>query len=1075
MRISLLGPLEVTDDVGRPVEVGGARLRTLLILLSLDAPRVVTTDRLVDGVWGGDPPAGAPNALQSLISRLRRALPDAVIESHPAGYRLVIGDAALDLRCFDRLVAHGRRLLTDDPARAADSFAEALGLWRGTALADVADADFARGHVSRLTEQRLGAVEDHAEALLLLGRADTAELEALVAAHPLRERLRGQYMRALSAAGRQADALATFEDARRTLAEELGVDPSPELQAVHLAVLRGEQTPARSRGRSNLPARLTSFIGREEEIERVGKLLEENRLVTLTGPGGAGKTRLAIEAAARLTDRMPGGVWLIELAPVGDPGEVPQALLSTLGLRETALTTGVRGAPPTSVEPVERLVAALADERLLIVLDNCEHLIDSCARLADRVLADCPGVRVLATSREALGITGESLWPVPPLAFPPADPSDVHGPAHVTSLGEALDYPAVRLFVERGTAVRPGFTAETDLPAVLAICRRLDGMPLAIELAAARLRTMTAAQVADRLDDRFRLLTGGSRTALPRHQTLRAVVDWSWDLLDDAERTLLRRVSVFAGGATLDSVEEVCDGDVLDALTGLVEKSLVSVDGTGRYRVLETIRAYGAERLAEAGEATRVRRAHAHHFLRLAETAEPLLRTREQLRWLERLTAEYDNLHSALHWAIDVQDAALAVRYVAALGWFWFLRGQRRECYLLAQEALALAGRAPAHAVAVATLFRVIGSVDDDPLLRDKEGVGRRISAALADCADLPSEELHPVVRMAPLGLLMFDGRVDEALGEVDRLDDVRDPWLQAAFDMFRGHVLINLGRVKAIEEHFTSAIDAFRVLGERWGMSMTLIGLAEIALWRGDPTSAKAHIEEALRCSLELGSQDDSSHLRVRLADAYTALGDEDAARAELETALRGAERRGDQRDVALVRYTTAEAARRRGDLAGARALLEDAVTHAWSGGPPQFVSMVHTQLGMIHGLGGDLDAALEHHVEAFRTAWFPHDAPIVGQALVGMADHAARSGDHERAATLLGAAVGVRGVEDRSLPDPPRIARTAREALGDERFDAAYARGRAMGIADAAAYLAIEPITVADGLTRGAAPPPA
>ncbi|WP_433174077.1 BTAD domain-containing putative transcriptional regulator [Actinoallomurus sp. CA-150999] len=1079
MRISLLGPLEVTDVVGRPVEVGGARLRTLLILLALEAPRVVTTDRLVAGVWGGDPPAGAPNALQSLISRLRRALPDAVIESHPSGYRLVLDDEAVDLRRFDRLVAHGRRLVADDPAGAADAFAEALGLWHGTALADVADADFAQGQVSRLTEQRLGAVEDHSEALLLLGRADTAELEALVAAHPLRERLRGQYMRALSAAGRQADALATFEDARRTLAEELGVDPSPELQAVHLAVLRGEQTPARPRGRSNLPARLTSFIGREEEIERVGKLLAENRLVTLTGPGGAGKTRLSIEAAARLTDRMPGGVRLIELAPVGDPGEVPQALLSTLGLREVALTAGVRGAAPTSVEPVERLVAALADERLLIVLDNCEHLIDSCARLVDRVLADCPGVRVLATSREALGITGESLWPVPPLAFPPEDPSDIHGPGCVASLGEAFEYPAVRLFVERGTAVRPGFTAETDLPAVLAICRRLDGMPLAIELAAARLRTMTATQVADRLDDRFRLLTGGSRTALPRHQTLRAVVDWSWDLLDDAERTLLRRISVFAGGATLDSVEEVCGGgvlDVLDALTGLVEKSLVSVDGTGRYRVLETIRAYGAERLAEAGEATRVRRAHAHHFLQLVETAEPLLRTREQLQWLEHLTAEYDNLHSALRWAIEVQDTALAVRYVAALGWFWFLRGQRVEGHQLARDALALPGRAPAQAAALATLYWVIGSIDDDPLMRDREPIERRISAALENCADLPVEDLHPMVRIAPLGLLAFDGRNDEALeGMLGRFDDVRDPWLRAALQMFRGHFLMNLGRVEAAAEQFTGAIEAFRVLGERWGTSLTLTGVAELALWRGDPMSAKAHIEEALRCSLELGSPDDSSHLRVRLSAAYRALGDEAAAQAELEAALRGAERRGDHRDVAMVRYTTAEAARRRGDLAEARALLEDAVTLAWGGGPPQFVSMINTQLGIIHGLEGDLDAALERHVEAFRTAWYAHDAPVIGQAIVGLADHAVSSGDHERAATLLGAAVGVRGTEDRSLTDPPRIARIAREALGDERFDAAYARGHAMGVEDTAAYLAIEPITTAGGLTRGAVPPPA
>ncbi|MEV5748719.1 BTAD domain-containing putative transcriptional regulator [Actinoallomurus sp. NPDC052308] len=1066
MRISLLGPLEVTDDGGRPVEVGGVRLRTLLILLALEAPRVLTADRLVAGVWDGDPPAGAPNALQSLISRLRRTLPPGAIDSRPAGYRLVVEEDVVDLRRFDRLIAHGRRLLQDDPARAADALAEALSLWRGTPLADVTDTGFARGHVARLTEQRLAAIEDHAEALLLLGRADPAELEALVAAHPLRERLRGQYMRALCAAGRQADALASFEDARRTLAEELGVDPSPELRAVHLAVLRGDQTPARSRGRSNLPARLTSFIGREEEIERVGKLLEENRLVTLTGPGGAGKTRLAVEAAAGLTERMPGGVWLVELAGVGDPGEVPQALLSTLGLRETALTAGMLGAAPTSVEPVERLVAALADERLLILLDNCEHLIDSCARLVDRVLGDCPGVRVLATSREALGITGESLWPVPPLAFPPEGPAEAHRPAADSGRapsppGGALNYPAVRLFVERGTAVRPGFDPGADLPAVLAICRRLDGMPLAIELAAARLRTMTATQLADRLDDRFRVLTGGSRTALPRHQTLRAVVDWSWELLDDAERALLRRLSVFAGGATLESIEDVCGDDVLDALTGLVEKSLVEIDATGRYRVLETIRAYGAERLSDAGEATRVRRAHAHHFLRLAETAEPELRTRDQLRWLDRLIAEYDNLHSALRWAIEVQDAALALRYVASLGWFWFLRGMRVEGQQLARDALAVSGKGPAVAHAVATLYWMIGKIDDDPMLRDRDDMRHRIEAAMEACAGIPPDDLHPMLRIAPLGLLIFDGRIEDALAAVESLRDARDPWLRATVGTIRGHALINLGRVREIGRNFTDALDEFRALGERWGMSLTLTGLAELTLWQGDPLSAKDYIEEALRYSLDLGSFDESSHLRVRLAQAYASLGADERARAELDAALRGAERRGSPIDVAVVRFTTADVARRRGDLDAARAALEDIVLGEWPGGPPQFASMINTQLAMLHGVEGDLDAARARHVEAFRYAWVAHDAPIIGQALVGLADHALRSGDHELAASFLGAAVGIRGTEDRSLEDPPRIEHAVREAIGEERYAEAYARGHAMRITDVAEYLGIDPIT--------------
>ncbi|GLY90606.1 BTAD domain-containing putative transcriptional regulator [Actinoallomurus iriomotensis] len=1047
MRIGLLGPLEVADTAGRPVEVGGSRLRTLLILLALDAGRVVTAERLADGVWGDTPPSGTANALQSLISRLRRAAPSLVIESHPSGYRLVLdGDGTLDVIEFDRLAARGQDLLADDPAGAADAFAEALRLWRGPALADVADADFARGHVSRLTERHLGVVEDHVEARLRLGRADVAELEALVTAHPLRERLRAQYMRALGAAGRQADALATFEDARRTLAEELGVDPSEELREAHLDVLRGAPTGPRPTARTNLRARLTSFIGREKELDRVGRLLEENRLVTLTGPGGAGKTRLAVESADRLADRMPGGVWLAELAPVGDAGEVPQALLAALGLREHALIGSMRGTAPASTDPVERLVAALAGERLLIVLDNCEHLIDACARLADRVLADCPGVRVLATSREALGITGETLWPVPPLAFP--DPT-------IRAAGDVLDYPAVRLLAERGAAVRPGFTIDADLDAALAVCRRLDGMPLAIELAAARLRTMTIGQIAGRLDDRFRLLTGGSRTALPRHQTLRAVVDWSWDLLDEPEQVLLRRMSVFAGGATLESVEEVCGNDVFDALIGLVEKSLVIVDGAGRYRMLETIRAYSAGHLSQTGEARRVRRAHAHHFLALAETAEPLLRTRDQVEWLRRLDAEYDNLQSALHWAIDVSDTALAVRYVAALGWYWLMRGRRAEGEQLAAEAVALPGEGPAQARALACMYWTLGAFGNPGLdTPGRAALRAHLEAALEASRHLDPDGLHPVLRAAPVVLRFFDGQSDEALAGMEPLLTAPDPWLRATGRTMRAHGLINLGKVGEVEADFGAALKEFRVIGERWGQSLALAGLAEVALWRGETVRAKGYTEEALRLSLELGSHDDATFLRIRLAQAYSAVGDEEGARAELDTALRSARRRSAPEDLAIVRFTLGEFALRAGDLPAAREHLETAVDHHREGGPPQFGAMINSLLGLLHTLEGDTDAGFARHAEALRLAMAGFDAPVTGLALVGFADLAVRTGEPERAATLLGAAVAVRGTEDRSLADPPRIERAAREAIGDARFDAAYARGRAMNRESACAY---------------------
>jgi predicted ATPase len=661
-------------------------------------------------------------------------------------------------------------------------------------------------------------------------------------------------------------------------------------------------------------------------------------------------------------------------------------------------------------------------------------------------------VRILATSREALGITGETLWPVPPLAFP----TD----RYAERVDDVLIYPAVRLLAERGAAVRPGFTVDADRNAVLAICRRLDGMPLAIELAAARLRTMTAAQIAGRLDDRFRLLTGGSRTALPRHQTLRAVVDWSWDLLDEPEHVLLRRMSVFAGGATLESIEEVCGCDVFDALIGLVEKSLVIVDGTGRYRMLETIRAYSAGRLSQAGEAKRIRRAHAHHFLELAETAEPLLRTRDQMEWLGRLTAEYDNLHSALRWAIDVSDAALAVRYVAALGWYWFLRGRRTEGEQLAAEAVAVPGDGPAQARALACMYWLLGAIGSgDGRGPDKTALRARLSMALDSAAQIDRDDLHPVLYIAPMGLRIFDGQIEQALTEFEALGAAHDPWLRAAGRTIRGHALINLGRVEGVEEIFGDALAEFRALGERWGLSLTLTGLAEVALWQGEPLTAKSYIEEALGYSLEFGSHDDASFLRIRLAHAYTAAGDDVRARPELDAAMRGARRRSAPEDLSFVCFTLGEFARRDGDLTGARAHFEDAIGYLTQGGPPQFGAMINSQLGLIHALEGDMATSLARHTEALRLALFVHDAPVIGQTLVGFADLAVRTGEHERAATLLGAAVAVRGIEDKSLADPPRIEQAAREAAGDGRFEEAFARGRAMDSKSVGAYLGVEP----------------
>ncbi|MET0479709.1 MAG: BTAD domain-containing putative transcriptional regulator, partial [Actinomycetota bacterium] len=463
LRIAILGPLEVRAGPGLPVEVAGARLRRLLLRLALDPGRVVTSAQLVDAVWDDQPPAGAANALQTLVSRLRRLLPG-VLESSPSGYRLAVDAEAVDAVRFEALALAGRQQLGRDPGRARALLGEALALWRGPALADAATAAFAGPAVARLDGLRLQAVEDRVEADLAAGATDrlVAELEELVAAHPLSERLGGQLVRALALRGAQADALGAYARLRARLADELGIDPSPELQAVHVAVLRGELAPTAPAtpggpkaepadgpplARTNLRSPITSFVGRGDDLTRIMEAFAGARLVTLTGPGGAGKTRLAAEAAARLLERMPDGVWLAELASVADPVDLPQAVLSLFGAREQRLLA----APGAiAVAPLDRLVEAIGGRRVLLVADNCEHLVEAVAKLVDHLLARCPRLSVLATSREPLGIAGELLHPVGPLAVPDGD----------VSPAEALAYPAVRLLADRGAAARAGFSVD---------------------------------------------------------------------------------------------------------------------------------------------------------------------------------------------------------------------------------------------------------------------------------------------------------------------------------------------------------------------------------------------------------------------------------------------------------------------------------------------------------------------------------------------------------------------------------------------------------------------------------------
>jgi predicted ATPase/DNA-binding SARP family transcriptional activator len=612
VRIGLLGPLLIQDGAGQPVRVGGYRVRALLILLALDAGRVVPAYWLIERLWGDDRPADAANALQSLVSRLRGALRQGgldagLIESSPAGYRLAVARTDVDAVAFEARARFGSQALASgDTAEAARVLREALATWRGPALADVAGEDFAAAPAGRLEELRSAALLDRIEADLALAEPGdlVGELRGLTAADALAERPRALLMRALAAAGRQAEAIAAYHEVRELLADRLGVDPSRELEQVYLGILRQQgprkaaqkpAAPAQPRGSAS-PSALTSFVGRDDDVSGVLKKLGEERLVTLTGPGGVGKTRLAAEMSARLG----APAWFVELAPVTDPAEVPYAVLGALSPGERMIAR--KAGEGDGADPLDRLSDALAGRDTVLVIDNCEHVVEAAARLAGHVLSECPRVRIVATSREPLRIGGETLWVVAPLPAPPGPAGPPTAPADGSALPEALRYPAVQLFRDRAAAVAPGFAVdEANVGAVARICRTLDGMPLAIELAAVWLRTLTPAQLAERLDDRFALLTGGSRTALPRHQTLRAVVDWSWDLLSGPERVLARRLAVFPAGATLAAAEQVCadaalpPAQVLAALSGLVSKSILTSAGGGdagpRYRMLETVRA----------------------------------------------------------------------------------------------------------------------------------------------------------------------------------------------------------------------------------------------------------------------------------------------------------------------------------------------------------------------------------------------------------------------------------------------------------------------------------------------------
>ncbi|MEV0970671.1 AfsR/SARP family transcriptional regulator [Microtetraspora glauca] len=851
---------------GSELDLGGTRVKALLATLLIAQGRVVTVDRIVEAIWDGRSPGSAVGTLHSYVTKLRRTIePDrppraahGFVDRQGPGYVLRVRPESVDAERFTALAERGARLLNDDPIHAAEHLSAALSLWRGPAYADLRNSEVAAAEIARLESTRLDARQDHAAARLAMGADASAlsDLEALVREHPLAERAWELLALALYRSGRQGDALAALRSARDHLLEELGVDPGPGLRAMETAILKqdpeldgpasrlgaqpnGDQPgtaapasstaspapataphipriPSSSAAVSSIPVPLTRLIGRDGDVAAIRELLESHRLVTISGPGGSGKTRAAFEAA-----RGHGageGPWAVLLADLTDPELLPDVIGAAMG------ASFVRG--------TAELATAIGDREILLVLDNCEHLVGDVAALTEELLSRCPRLRLLATSREALAITGEVTWEIPPLD---------------------ADGAGVELFVERALALRPGWRPRrSEREIVSGICRALDGLPLAIELAAAQTRILSLEQIADGLADGFDLLSTGSRTAPARHRDLEAVIESSVRLLTEGERELLARLALFEGGFDLEAAQWLTDQPrVLPSLSALVAKSLVAAEATGsprRYRILETIRRY-AERLLTGDERRRWADRHVAWANELAETANRRLRSFDADVWMRRLQHEQANMRAALGHAMATGDVDSALRLACALSWYWYRTGHGHEGIGWLTRALDAAGADhPGRGQALvgrAMLRYLVGDAfggNEDVVQASEEG--ERTGEIEVVARALPYRAYFQQLTGNP-------GRSQELIQEAARLiPSVGLPWIEAEMMMIRGQITRATGDFRLAAAQLIQAADIADLCGHDWASVSSWWIAAKVSMDLGD---AERAIRQAAHAVVQL------------------------------------------------------------------------------------------------------------------------------------------------------------------------------------------------------------------------------